>query len=90
MTAIKPAGLDAFLRKPDPAIAAILIYGEEGDAVRELAQRGRLDTGSACLIQIRQLLRIDDQVDAVHDGLGEAGDTVLGGDVRRGSGSADG
>ena len=39
MTAIKPAGLDAFLRKPDPAIAAILIYGEEGDAVRELAQR---------------------------------------------------
>lgn len=39
MTAIKPAGLDTFLRKPDPAIAAILIYGEEGDAVRELAQR---------------------------------------------------
>lgn len=39
MTAIKPAGLDAFLRKPDPAIAAILIYGEESDAVRELAQR---------------------------------------------------
>jgi len=39
MTAIKPAGLDAFLRKPDPAIAAILIYGEENDAVRELAQR---------------------------------------------------
>ena len=39
MTAIKPAGLDAFLRKPDPAITAILIYGEEGDAVRELAQR---------------------------------------------------
>ena len=39
MTAIKPAGLDAFLRKPDPAIAALLIYGEEPDAVRELAQR---------------------------------------------------
>lgn len=39
MTAIRPAGFDAFLRKPDPAIAAILIYGEEGDAVRELAQR---------------------------------------------------
>ncbi|MCA3561723.1 MAG: DNA polymerase III subunit delta [Aestuariivirga sp.] len=39
MTAIKPAGLDAFLRKPDPAIAAILIHGEEGDAVHELAQR---------------------------------------------------
>ena len=39
MTAIKPAGLDAFLRKPDPAITAILIYGDEGDAVRELAQR---------------------------------------------------
>lgn len=39
MTAIKPAGLDAFLRKPDPAIAAILIYGDEGDAVRELAAR---------------------------------------------------
>ncbi len=39
MTAIKPAGLDAFLRKPDPAIAAVLIYGEEGDTVRELASR---------------------------------------------------
>ena len=39
MTAIKPAGLDSFLRKPDPAIAALLIYGEEGEAVRELAAR---------------------------------------------------
>ena len=39
MTAIKPAGLDAYLRKPDPAIAAILIYGDEGDAVNELARR---------------------------------------------------
>lgn len=39
MTAIKPAGLDGFLRKPDPAIAALLIYGEEPEAVRELAAR---------------------------------------------------
>jgi DNA polymerase-3 subunit delta len=39
MTAIKPAGLDSFLRKPDPAITALLIYGEEPDAVRELASR---------------------------------------------------
>ena len=39
MTAIKPAGLDSFLRKPDPAIGAVLIYGEEPDAVRELASR---------------------------------------------------
>lgn len=39
MTAIKPAGLDNFLRKPDPAIAALLIYGDEPDAVRELAGR---------------------------------------------------
>jgi DNA polymerase-3 subunit delta len=39
MTAIKPAGLDSFLRKPDPAIAALLIYGDEPDAVRELASR---------------------------------------------------
>jgi DNA polymerase-3 subunit delta len=39
MTATKPAGLDAFLKKPDPAIGAVLIYGEEGDAVRELAAR---------------------------------------------------
>jgi DNA polymerase-3 subunit delta len=39
MTAIKPAGLDGFLRKPDPAVAALLIYGEEPDAVRELAAR---------------------------------------------------
>jgi DNA polymerase III delta subunit len=39
MTAIKPAGLDSFLRKPDPAVGALLIYGEEPDAVRELASR---------------------------------------------------
>lgn len=39
MTAIKPAGLDGFLRKPDPAVAALLIYGEEPEAVRELAAR---------------------------------------------------
>jgi len=39
MTAIRPAGLDSFLRKPDPAIGALLIYGDEPDAVRELASR---------------------------------------------------
>jgi DNA polymerase-3 subunit delta len=39
MTAVRPAGLESFLRKPDPAVAAILIYGEEPDSVRELAQR---------------------------------------------------
>lgn len=39
MTAIKPAGLDGFLRKPDPAVAALLIYGEEPEAVRDLAAR---------------------------------------------------
>jgi DNA polymerase-3 subunit delta len=39
MTAIKPAGLESFLRKPDPAIVALLIYGEEPDAVHELASR---------------------------------------------------
>ncbi|MFN4141000.1 DNA polymerase III subunit delta [Aestuariivirga sp.] len=39
MTAVRPAGLDAFLRKPDSAVGAVLIYGEEPDAVRELARR---------------------------------------------------
>lgn len=39
MTAIKPAALESFLRKPDPAVSALLIYGEEPDAVRELAAR---------------------------------------------------
>lgn len=39
MTATKPAGLDSFLRKPDPAVGAVLIYGDEPDAVRELAAR---------------------------------------------------
>lgn len=39
MTVLKPQGLDGFLRKPDPAIGALLIYGEEPDSVRELAQR---------------------------------------------------
>ena len=39
MTAIKAAGLESFLRKPDPAVGALLIYGDEPDAVRELASR---------------------------------------------------
>jgi DNA polymerase-3 subunit delta len=39
MTALRPAGLEGFLRKPDAAVGALLIYGEEPDAVRELAQR---------------------------------------------------
>jgi DNA polymerase-3 subunit delta len=39
MTVLRPAGLEGFLRKPDPTIGALLIYGEEPDAVRELAQR---------------------------------------------------
>jgi DNA polymerase III subunit delta len=39
MTALKPAGLDGFLRKPDSGIGALLIYGEEPEAVREMAAR---------------------------------------------------
>lgn len=39
MTVLKAAGIDAFLRKPDPAILALLIYGEEADAVREIAAK---------------------------------------------------
>ena len=39
MTAIKPSGVDGFLRRPDPSIASLLIYGEEFDAVREVAVR---------------------------------------------------
>ncbi len=39
MTAIRPQALDAFLRKPDPAVGAILIYGDEPDSVRDLAGR---------------------------------------------------
>jgi DNA polymerase-3 subunit delta len=39
MTVLRPQGLDGFLRKPDPDIGAVLIYGEEPDTVRELAQR---------------------------------------------------
>ncbi len=39
MTVLKASGVDAFLRKPDPAIAALLIYGEEADAVRDIAQK---------------------------------------------------
>lgn len=39
MTAIKPQALEAFLRRPDPGIIAVLIYGEDGEAVRELAER---------------------------------------------------
>lgn len=39
MSVLRPSGLDAFLRKPDPAIGAVLIYGDEPDAVRDLAAR---------------------------------------------------
>lgn len=39
MTAIRPPGLESFLRKPDPAVAAILIYGDEPGAVRDLAAK---------------------------------------------------
>src|SRR5580765_7014666 len=49
MTILKADGLERFLRKPDPGIGAILIYGEDTGAVRDLARRavekvaGRLD-----------------------------------------------
>ena len=39
MTAIKQPGLESFLRKPDPSITAVLIYGDEAGAVRDLAAR---------------------------------------------------
>jgi DNA polymerase-3 subunit delta len=39
MTVLKAGGVDAFLRRPDPAITALLIYGEEPDAVRDIAAR---------------------------------------------------
>ena len=39
MTVLRAAGVDAFIRRPDPAIAALLIYGDEPDAVREIAAR---------------------------------------------------
>lgn len=39
MTVLRANAVDGFLRKPDPAIAALLIYGEEPDAVREIAAR---------------------------------------------------
>lgn len=39
MTVLRVNGVEGFLRKPDPAIAALLIYGEEGDAVRDIAAR---------------------------------------------------
>ncbi len=65
MTAIKPAGLDSFLRKPDPGIGALLIYGEEPDAVRELASRavkkvaGSLDDPFAVTTLLEQDLASD-------------------------------
>lgn len=39
MTVLRATGVDGFLRKPDPAISALLIYGEEPDAVRDIAAR---------------------------------------------------
>jgi DNA polymerase-3 subunit delta len=49
MTIQRVAGLERFLRKPDPGIGAILIYGEDAGAVRDQARRmvekvaGRID-----------------------------------------------
>lgn len=37
MSVLKASGLEAFLRRPDPQAGLLLIYGEEADAVRELA-----------------------------------------------------
>lgn len=65
MTAIRPAGLESFLRKPDPAIGALLIYGGEPDAVRELASRavkkvaGSLDDPFAVTTLLEQDLASD-------------------------------
>jgi DNA polymerase-3 subunit delta len=65
MTAIKQAGLETFLRKPDPAISALLIYGEEPDAVRELASRavrkiaGSLDDPFSVTTLLEQVLASD-------------------------------
>ncbi len=39
MSVLKAGGVDAFLRRPDPAIRALLVYGDEADAVREIAAR---------------------------------------------------
>ncbi len=39
MTAIRPQGLEGFLRKPDPAVGILLIYGDEPAAIRDLAAR---------------------------------------------------
>ena len=39
MTLLRASAIDAFLRRPDAAIGAMLIYGEEPDAVHEIASR---------------------------------------------------
>ena len=39
MTVLRASAIDAFLRKPDASIGAMLIYGEEPDAVHEIASR---------------------------------------------------
>jgi DNA polymerase III subunit delta len=39
MSVMKSGGVEAFLRKPDASIAALLIYGDEAEAVREIAAR---------------------------------------------------
>ena len=39
MASIKLSGLESFLRKPDPAVAALLIYGPDQGAVHDVAGR---------------------------------------------------
>ncbi len=39
MSVLKAGGVEAFLRRPDPDIGALLVYGDEPDAVRDIAAR---------------------------------------------------
>jgi DNA polymerase-3 subunit delta len=61
MTAIKPQALEAFLRRPDPGIIAVLIYGEDGEAVRELAERtvGKMSGSSVDPFNVASLSEAD-------------------------------
>lgn len=60
MTALRAQALESFLRRPDPEVSLLLVYGGEPDAVRELAARavkkiaGSLDDPFA-------VVRLDDQ-----------------------------
>ncbi len=61
MGVLKAAAFDGFLKKPPPDLRAVLIYGADAEAVRELAKRAVVKTAGTADDPFR-VVRLDDAV----------------------------